>query len=502
VRPSVRPSLSIRDGVAIAEQVRAGTRRAEDVAQAALDAIEAGDGMINSFTSVLAARALRDATRVDALVASGRDPGPLAGVPLAVKNLFDVAGEVTVAGSKISAEDDPAMSDAPTISRLNRAGAVLLGSLNMDEYAYGFTTENTHYGPCRNPHDTARVAGGSSGGSGAAVAAGLVALTLGSDTNGSVRVPATLCGVFGLKPTFGRITRRGMYPFCPSFDHVGVLARSVRDLAVSFDVLQGYDPDDPASLDWPPEPTAGHLGEGIEGLRLAVADGYFARGAVPEALEAVTNMAAALRIETRVTIPEAAGARSAAMVITASEGAQLHIKDLRHRAGDFDPMTRDRFLAGVLVPASAYLIAQRFRRWYRAEVSRVLAAVDVLLAPATPFPAPLIGQREQVVDGETVLTQPYLGCFTQPLSFIGLPVVTVPVTGTETGLPLGVQLIGAPGREGLLLRVAAELERRGLCGFRVPEAAPAPAPAPAGAAAPAPAPAPAPMSEVTGVPRS
>jgi AtzE family amidohydrolase len=473
----VRPTPA--DGVAIAEAVRAGSLRATAVTEQALAAIAAGDGEINSFTSVLAERARADAARVDAQVAGGRDPGPLAGVPVAVKNLFDLAGVVTIAGSRISAEDPPATADAAAITRLGDAGAVLVGALNMDEYAYGFTTENSHYGACHNPHDLARVAGGSSGGSGAAVAAGFVPLTLGSDTNGSVRVPATLCGVFGLKPTYGRITRRGMYPFCPSLDHVGVLARSVRDLAVSFDVLQGHDPFDPASVNRAPEPTTAWLDRGTEGLQLAVADGYFVRGGLPEVHQAVAAVAEALGIHRRVTIPEAARARSAAMVITASEGAHGHLAQLRCRARDFDPMTRDRFLAGALVPASDYLRAQRFRRWYQAEVLRALAGVDVFLAPATPFPAPLIGQREAVVDGETVLTQPYLGCFTQPLSFIGLPVVTVPVAGVSGragaadgagyagaagGLPLGVQLVAAPFREAALLRVAADLERRGVCG--------------------------------------
>ncbi len=443
----------------VAEQVRAGARPATEVANESLAAIEAGDPEINSFTSVLAERALRDAGRVDALVAAGRDPGPLAGVPFAVKNLFDVAGEVTLAGSRINADHPPATADASAVSRLHDAGAVLVGSLNMDEYAYGFTTENSHYGPCHNPRDLARVAGGSSGGSGAAVAAGFVPLTLGSDTNGSVRVPAALCGVFGLKPTYGRISRRGVFPFCPSLDHVGVLSRSVRDLAVTFDLLQGHDPGDPVSSSRPAEPTAPRLDEGVDGLRLAVAGGYFAQGGTPEALAVVSTVAAALGVDRHVTITEAGRARSAAMVITACEGAQLHLSDLRQRAREFDPASRDRFLAGVLIPASAYLMAQRFRRWFRAEVSRALASTDVLLAPATPFPAPLIGQRDAVVDGETVLTR--LGCYTQPLSFVGLPVVTVPVVPAG-GLPLGVQLVAAPYREAALLRVAAELERRGL----------------------------------------
>jgi AtzE family amidohydrolase len=450
------------DAVAIADDVRAGRMAATDVAHHALAAIKSGDAKINSFTSVLTERALLDAGRIDESIAAGQNPGPLAGVPFAVKNLFDVAGEVTLAGSRINADDTPATADAVAVARLTDAGAVLVGSLNMDEYAYGFTNENSHYGPCRNPHDPDRVAGGSSGGSAAAVAAGFVPVTLGSDTNGSVRVPATLCGVFGLKPTYGRISRRGVFPFCPSLDHVGVLARSVRDLAVTFDVLHGHDPDDPVSVDRPREVTADQLDRGLGDLRLGVSDGYFARGGVPEALEVVAVMAEALGIHRRVTLAEAGRARSAAMVITACEGAQLHLDDLRDRAGDFDPMTRDRFLAGALVPASAYLVAQRFRQWFRAEVNRALASVDVFLAPATPFTAPLIGQREAIVDGETVLTQPYLGCYTQPLSFVGLPVLSVPVGGY--GLPLGVQLVAAPYREAALLRVAAELERRRLCG--------------------------------------
>jgi AtzE family amidohydrolase len=466
--------VTLLDGLSIADQVRNGEVTAVDVARQALSAIERGDGEINSFTSVLAERALLDAARVDDLVAAGRDPGPLAGVPFAVKNLFDVTGEVTLAGSRINADNEPAATDASAVARLTQAGAVLVGALNMDEYAYGFTTENSHYGPCHNPHDLARVAGGSSGGSAAAVAAGFVPLTLGSDTNGSVRVPAALCGVLGLKPTFGRVSRRGMAPFCPSLDHVGVLGLSVRDLAVAFDVLSdpdpapgpGADPVDPTGGgDGPRELTAAQVDWGIDGLRLAVADGYFARGGDPAALEAVTAVAESLGIDQRVTIFEAGRARSAAMVITAAEGAHLHLADLRRRPGDFDPMTRDRFLAGLLVPASAYLMAQRFRRWFRAEVNRALAAVDVMLAPTTPFPAPLIGQREAVVDGETVLTQPYLGCYTQPLSFVGLPVLSVPVAGASggAGLPLGVQLVAAPHREAALVRVAAELERRGLC---------------------------------------
>jgi Asp-tRNA(Asn)/Glu-tRNA(Gln) amidotransferase A subunit family amidase len=258
-----------------------------------------------------------------------------------------------------------------------------------------------------------------------------------------------------------------MFPFCPSLDHVGVLASTVRDLAVSFDGLHGYDPADPVSAKRPRENLA-PLERGIDGLRLAIAGGHFANGGTAPALDGVAQVAAATGVTRTVTFPEASRARSAAYVITASEGAQLHLNNLRARAEEFDPMTRDRFLAGALLPASAYVAAQRFRRWFRDQVREVFATVDVVLAPATPFPAPLIGQREAVVNGTTVATQPYLGVYTQPLSFIGLPVVSVPV-GTTDGLPMGVQLVGRPFAEAALLRVAAELEARGIA--KVPEAA-------------------------------
>ena len=289
------------DGLAIVAQVRSGARRALDVTEETLATIAAGDDAINSFTSVFADRARREAARVDAVIAAGEDPGPLAGIPFAVKNLFDVAGEVTVSGSSISRADPPATNDAAAVAGMVGAGAVLVGALNMDEYAYGFTTENSHYGPCRNPHDLARVAGGSSGGSGAAVAAGFVPLSLGSDTNGSVRVPAALCGIFGLKPTYGRLSRRGMYPFCGSLDHVGVLARSVRDLAISFDVLHGHDPGDPVTSTRARQPISGALGDGISGLRIAVLGDYFARGATAEAL-AVVELSPKHSAPTRVSL--------------------------------------------------------------------------------------------------------------------------------------------------------------------------------------------------------
>jgi AtzE family amidohydrolase len=456
---------SCRSATELAAAVRDGHIPAARIARDTLDAIEKRDPAYNCFTAITADRALREAESVDRALASGHDPGPLAGVPYAVKNLFDVAGLVTLAGSTINRDHAPAGSDATIVQRLAAAGAVLVGALNMDEYAYGFTTENTHYGPTRNPHDLTRVAGGSSGGSAAAVAAGLVPLSLGSDTNGSIRVPAALCGIYGLKPTYGRLSRAGAAAFVDSIDHVGPFATTVADLAVAYDAMQGADLADPACATRPASFAVGEIERGIDGLRIAVAGDYFATGGMDEAHQALAEVARALGATQKVTLPEAARARAAAYVISASEGGNLHLADLRKRAGDFDPMTRDRLLAGALIPATWYLQAQRFRRWFRDRVREVFREVDIILAPATPCAAPLIGQETMMVGGVEMAMRPNLGLFTQPISFIGLPVVAVPIRPPDA-LPLGVQVIAAPWREVDALRVARFLEQAGVANGR------------------------------------
>ncbi len=431
----------------IADSVRSGRLLAVEVVQAALDAIASDDGAINSVTEVFAERALRTAARVDATVRSGADPGRLAGVPFGVKDLFDVAGVTTLAGSVIYKDRPPAVRDAAAVTALEASGAILVATLRMDEFAYGFTTENTHYGPTHNPHDLARIAGGSSGGSAAAVAAGLLPLTLGSDTNGSIRVPAALCGIFSLKPTYGRLSRQGMAPFVDSLDTVGIMARSVADLVSVFDVL------DPANR----VAAAGHRGQ----LRIGVLGGYFAAGGSADAMEVVATAAAALGADRVIESPLAPAARAAAMIITAAEGGQEHLDDLRNRGRDFDPMTRERFLAGALLPAAAYVDAQRFRSLWRDEVTRLMRDVDVLLAPATPFSAPVIGERGVVSAGQNMDVAPNLGLYAQPLSFVGLPVVTAPVTRPGE-MPLGVQVVARPGREADAFRAAFALEEAGV----------------------------------------
>ena len=454
----------------IANAVRSGEVSASALMTTTLGYIEDSDRSINAFTAVTDKRAHAAAETLDRQLArqdTSLHDKPLLGVPFAVKNLFDIEGLPTLAGSKLLADAEPAPRDAVLVRRLEAAGAILVGALNMDEFAYGFTTENTHYGPTRNPHDLTRLAGGSSGGSAAAVAAGQVPLTLGSDTNGSIRVPASLCGVYGLKPTYGRLPRTGSYPFVGSLDHLGPFARSVHDLALTYDVLQGYDADDPGCVRRPREPVMPVLEAGIDGLRIARLGGYFSDFSGSAATTAMQRVANALGATHTVELPEVNRARAAAFVITNAEGATLHMEHLRHHASQLEPLSRDRFLAGALLPAAWVIQAQRVRRWFALQAAELLGKVDVLLAPATPVPAPVIGTEWLDIGGQRLPARPSLGLLTQPISCIGLPVCCVPVWNTEPGdaepgLPMGIQIIAAPWREDIVLRVAHALERAGV----------------------------------------
>jgi aspartyl-tRNA(Asn)/glutamyl-tRNA(Gln) amidotransferase subunit A len=444
----------------IAQAVVSGNISALSVTEAALARIAKHNAVLNAFTDVTADRARAKARAVDAGIAAGKNPGPLAGVPFAVKNLFDVQGLPTRAGSKINRDLKPSPRDATLVERMEAAGAVLVGALNMGEYAYDFTGENVHDGPSRNPHDVTRMTGGSSGGSGGAVGGGLVPIALGSDTNGSIRVPSSFCGIFGLKPTYGRLSRARSFPFVASFDHLGPFARNVEGLALAYDAMQGPDAEDAACSTRPVEPVAALLTQDIGNLRIAVAGGYFQNNVFPEAVEAVARVAKGLGATRTIEIPEAARARAAAYVISTTEGASLHLDRLRKRPNDFDPAVRDRLIAGAMVPAPLVDRAQKFRRWYRAQMMEIFKSVDVIIAPATPCVAPKLGQATFVLDGVELPVRANIGIHTQPISFIGLPVVAVPVPLQP--MPIGVQIIAAPWREDIALRVAYALERMGV----------------------------------------
>ncbi len=437
--------------LAIADAVRSGRASAVHVTQACLARIAALDPPINAVTRILSSRALAEAAAVDARRAAGLDPGPLAGVPYGVKDLFDVAGEPTTAGAGMRRHARPAAADAEAIRRLRAAGAVLVATLNMDEYAYGFATDNAAWGITRNPHDLARMVGGSSGGSAAAVAAGMLPFSLGSDTNGSIRVPASLCGIYGLKPTHGALPMAGVFPFVDSFDDIGPFAATLADLAIVHAVLAGAGTS--------PDTHAPH--------RVALLGGWFVRDASAPMREALRRIGAVLGDLPTVELAEVERARSAAFLMTAAEGGARHLPDLRRHALGFDPATRDRLIAGAALPSAAYLDAIRFRTWFREQCLAMFERHDVLIAPATSQTAPLIDDPFVDVDGRRESARANLGMLTQPISFVGLPALAVPLKRPGE-LPLGLQLVAAPGGEASLFALARRLEEVGLTGASSP----------------------------------
>lgn len=441
--------------------IQQGEISALEVAKRTLQAVQQHNPALNAWTEVTGPRMLKEAETIDAQRQRGETLPPLAGIPYAVKNLFDVAGHSTLAGASLFNDRPAAQADAFAVDKLRHAGALLSGMLNMDAYAYGFTTENSHYGATHNPRDLSRVAGGSSGGSAAAVAAGLVHFSLGTDTNGSIRVPASLCGIFGLKPTFGRLSRSGSHPFVASLDHIGPLARRVEDLALVYDQLQGADHADAFQADRSLAATLPGLSQGSEGLRFGVLGGFFARWCDDDARAAVAVVAAALDAQEEVLMPEAELARSAAFIMTAAEGGNHYLPALRQMPEQFEPNSRERLLAGAMMPGAWYVQAQRFRRHFQQQVLPLFDRFDVLIAPATPCSAITIGQQTLTIQGESLPAKASMGMLTQPISFLGLPVCTVPLA-TRSGLPIGLQLIARPFNEEAVLRAAWALEQRGI----------------------------------------
>lgn len=428
----------------ISDAVRSGATSASEVVAAALARIETLNPRLVCFTRVLGESAKREAAEIDGMVSAGKDPGPLAGVPFGVKDLFDVKGLTTTAGSAILKDAPPATSDAIVVDRLRKAGAILLGTLNMDEFAYGFATVNQHTGTTHNPHDLARLAGGSSGGSAAAVAAGLVPLALGSDTNGSIRVPASLCGIYGLRPTHGLLPVDGTFAFVDRLDTVGPFTRSVADARLAFNVMSSASADSPLPAR----------------IRAGLLSGWFQKKGQPAAFEAARIVFDALDGTDQIDLPLAETGRSAAFLLTASEGGHRHRENLKTRPMDFDAATRDRLIAGALLSDKVIADADAMAERSINELNSLLATFDVLIAPSTPTVAPEIAAGLIQLDGEFVSARANLGLYTQPLSLAGVPILSVPVMRPGQ-LPIGVQLVSARGREALLFDVA---ERLGVAG--------------------------------------
>jgi AtzE family amidohydrolase len=443
------------DAVSIAAAVAARQVTATAVVDAALARIAAGNERINAFVEITATRARAEAQALDRALDGGAVAAALAGVPFAVKGMIDLEGVTTTAGSLIYRSRPPASRDAAVVRALRSAGAICLGTTNMDEFGLGGTTENSHYGVTRNPHDPDRTPGGSSGGAAAAIAAGFVPIALGGDGLGSIRLPASLCGVFGLRPTLGLVSLEGIRGSDMSLGTVGPLTRSARDLDVVFNVIS-----ERASSSGV---RAAHLpGHDAGDLRFVKVSDYFEDCLDADAISAWQTVCRSLGATKSASLPEAARACAAAMIINLAENGRYQLDDLRKRYDDFDPKTRDRLLAGALAPAAWHSLAKQFERWYRDQMLQLFRNADVLVTPATPCVAPPIGSPTIYLAGVERPTGPTLGMLTQPIALTGCPSLTVPVS-RPGHLPIGVQLVAAPGHEDKLFQAAVVLEREGVC---------------------------------------
>ena len=432
-----------------------------ELTRAYLDRIRRLDGDLLAYITVLQDEALAAAAAAEREIARGEDRGPLHGIPIALKDLVMTRGVRTTCGSRILREWVPD-TDATVARRLADAGAVLLGKLNMHEFAYGPTGVNPHYGTSRNPWDRHRIPGGSSSGSGVAVAAGLCAGALGTDTGGSVRIPAALCGIVGLKPTYGRVSRAGVIPLAWSLDHVGPMTRTVADAALLLQVLAGRDPADPSTSAMPVPDYRRALQGGVRGLRLGVPKDLFYERLDPEVRAAVAAAARSLEglgaVVEEISLPTIQHAGPASFAIIASEAMAYHEPYLRTRAGEYGEDVRARLTTGQFVLAHQYLKAQRARQVIRADVDAVLTRVDALLLPTTPIPAPRLDDREITVDGVTQDARWWLIRCTRPINVTGHPALSVPCGLTAAGLPIGLQVVGRAFDEATLLRVGHAFE--------------------------------------------
>jgi len=435
-----------------------------EVVRAHLDRIAAHDATLRAFITVCADAAIESARAAEAALMTGHVVGPLHGVPWAPKDLYSTKGVRTTGGSKILADSVPG-EDSTVVARLARAGAILLGKLNMHEFAYGPEGLNGHYGDTRNPWsaDAHRIAGGSSSGSGAAVAAGLAPGSLGSDTGGSIRIPASLCGITGLKPTYGRVSRAGVLPLAWSMDHVGPMTRSARDCALMLGVIAGYDPGDPTTSVLPVPDYGAALTGDVKGLRVGLLRAHFTDAAAADVRAAVEASAKQLEragaVVDEVNLSQVVHVGTASAAIVASEALAYHAAWMRSRPQDYQPDVRERLRLGAFVSGAHYVRAQQIRALVTREVDEALARRDVLLAPATPLVAPVLGEREATLgDGPSDVRAALLRC-TRPFNFSGHPACAAPCGFTAAGLPIGLQIVGRPFDEATVLRVVDAYQR-------------------------------------------
>lgn len=432
-----------------------------ELTEAYLRRIDRLNPRVNAYITVTGERARDDARRAGDELSAGKPRGPLHGIPIAHKDLYETAGIRTTGGAKIHSEYVPT-NDCTVVRKLKEAGTILLGKLNTHEYAYGVTTNNPHFGPTRNPWDLARIPGGSSGGSGAAIAAGLATATTGTDTGGSIRMPASVCGVVGLKPTYGRVSKAGVLPLSYRFDHAGPLTRTVEDSALMLNAMAGYDPADAATVRTPVEDVTTSLNAGVRGMRIGVPRGYFfdhLDGEVAEAIERAIGELTRLGARVRdIEVPGVAEAIGGLFGYVLAEAQEIHAESLRRRRDDFGADVRG-ILGSVAPDAVALMAGLKASDALTAAMRVALEAVDVLVTPTTPITAALIGQ-ENVRYGkldESILFA-MIRC-TAPFNATHLPALSLPCGFTRAGLPIGMQIAGRPFDEATVLRVGHAYEQ-------------------------------------------
>lgn len=433
-----------------------------ELVSAHLERIERTDERLNSFITLLAEEATAAAKDAETEIQDSDYRGPLHGIPIGLKDLYYTKGIRTTIGSNIMRDFVPDY-DAAVTERFRDAGAILMGKLQMHEFALGATSENSHDGPARNPWDTTRITGGSSGGSGSAVASGQCMAALGSDTGGSIRIPASACGIVGHKPTFGRVSRIGVFPLANSLDTVGPMTRSVRDAAIVMNAISGYDERDQSSANRPGEDFTRLLGQDISGLRIGIPQDYFydmihdeVTAAVQEAARVLEGLGAHVE---ECSIPALNDSISISGTILLTEAAEIHLDNLRECADDFGSDVRGRLEEGAMTPAVSYIAAQRARTEFNRAVSEAMKTYDLLLAPTTALGAPKLGDRIVDVGGVQEAKLAIMPRLTRPHNICGIPTVSIPCGFTSEGLPIGMQLAARPFEDALALQVAYAYEQ-------------------------------------------
>ena len=431
------------------------------VLDSVLERIDKLEPKLNCYVSVLRDEARAAAVAAEREIGAGNYRGPLHGIPVALKDIFDLAGTKTTASSKIMS-DYVAAADSAVARRLKEAGAVIIGKTNLHEFAFGITTNNPHFGPTRNPWDLNRIPGGSSGGSGAAIAASMCIAATGTDTGGSIRIPAFFCGIVGLKPTFGRVSKAGVVVLAWSLDHTGPMTKTVEDAAIFMDAIAGYDAEDSSTVDVPVPEFRRAIGREVKGMRVGIPREHFFENLedeVEDAVRAAVETLVGLGVEVEeVSLPHMRYASSVFPTIIQSEAAAFHEPWLVSRPQDYGLDVRSRLEVGRTVLATQYINAQRARGLIRDDFVKALERVDAIVTPTVPLVAPYIGVDSVEIEGVVSEVRAAATRFTSPINLTGLPAISVPCGFSALGLPIGVQLVGRAFDEATLLALAHAYE--------------------------------------------